>query len=369
MSTQEAITGSGDSAAQAPNPGTASALSGRARTRSWFSIGFRVSLGALLAYWLIQAVQHLESILMLVLLSLVIAVSADPVVGLLTRHGISRPRAVAVVIIGLFLLLGALSLLFVTPVTNEINALVHNVPVWLQQLHDHHSFLGRLEDRYHLTAKAKQAVGSNGSNVVGSLMGAGQLIVTTLTGLFLVITLTMYFLAGLPSLKRFGLRFVAGSKREHAAELTDEILLRTGRYMLGNLATSVIAGLATFIWLQIFGVPYPAALGVFVAVMDLIPMVGSTIGGIVVALVALVVSLPVAIATAAFYIVFRVAEDYLIMPKAMKFAVEVHPLVTILGVLIGGTLLGIIGALIAIPIAVAVGLILDDAVFPRIDQR
>lgn len=358
-----------DAAAPGPATTTDTEPSESIAAKAWFSIGFRVSLGALLAYWLVQAVQHLESILMLVMLSLVIAVSADPVVNLMTRRKVPRSWAVAIVIIGLFVVVGALSTLFISPITNEINALIRNVPIWLQQLHDHHSFLGKLEDRYHLTTKAKQAVGSDGGNVFGGLLGAGQLVVTTLTGLFLVITLTMYFLAGLPSLKRFGLRFVAGSKREHAAELTDEILLRTGRYMLGNLATSVIAGLATFIWLEIFGVPYPAALGVFVAVMDLIPMVGSTIGGIVVALVALVVSLPVAIATAAFYIVFRVAEDYLIMPRAMKYAVEVHPLVTILAVLAGGALLGIIGALLAIPIAVAIGLILDDAVFPRIASR
>ena len=338
-------------------------------SRPWFSIGFRVSLGALLAYWLVQAVEHIQSILMLTLLSLVIAVSADPIVRALTRRGMRRPVAVTLVIVGLALTLGGLSTLFIAPVTNEVTALVRNVPNWLQELHDHHSFLGRLEDRYHLTDKAKAQLGSDSSSLVGGIMGAGQLLATTLTGLFMVITLTMYFLAGLPTLKTFGLRFVAGSKRERAEKLTDEILLRTGRYMLANVATSVIAGLATFVWLEAWGVPYPAALGVFVAVMDLIPLVGSTIGGIVVALVALVVSWPVAIATAAFYIVFRVAEDYLIMPRAMKFAVEVHPLVTILAVLVGGSLLGIIGALLAIPIAVAIGLILDDAVFPRIAER
>ncbi|MHA6765294.1 AI-2E family transporter [Streptacidiphilus sp. PAMC 29251] len=355
----------------APRPSGVPAARGGAGAgvRSWFSIGFQISLGALLAYLLVQAVQHIESILMLVLLSLVIAVSADPIVVLLTRSGLRRTWSVLAVIVGLFLILGALTTLFIAPITNEITALTRNVPIWLQQLHDHHSFLGKLEDKYHLTAKAKQALGTGSSSVVGGLLGAGQLLATTVTGLFLVVTLTMYFLAGLPTLKAFGLRFVAGSKREHAAVLTDEILLRTGRYMLGNVATSVIAGLATFIWLEIFGVPYPAALGVFVAVMDLIPLVGSTIGGIVVSLVALVVSWPVAIATAAFYIVFRVAEDYLIMPRAMKFAVDVHPLVTILAVLVGGALLGIIGALLAIPIAVAIGLILDDAVFPRIARR
>jgi predicted PurR-regulated permease PerM len=341
----------------------------RRLSRSWFSVGFRAGLGVLAAYWLVLAVQHVESTLMLVLLSLVIAISADPVVGWLTGRGLRRSWAVAAVIVGLFLFLGGLSTLFIAPVTNEITALVHKVPTWLQQLHDHQSLLGRLEDRYKITEKAKKQLGTDTSSLAGGLMGAGQLVATTVTGLFLVITLTMYFLAGLPTLKRFGLRFVAGSRREHAEALVDEILLRTGRYMLANLATSVIAGLATFIWLEVWGVPYPAALGVFVALMDLIPLVGSTLGGIVVSLVALVVSLPVAIATAVFYVVFRLAEDYLIMPRAMKFAIEVHPLVTILAVLAGGALEGVIGALLAIPVAVAIGLVLDDAVFPRIARR
>jgi len=350
-----------------PTPATADP---RRTPRSWFAIGFQLSLGAVLAYLLIEAVESIASIVMLTLLSLVTAISVDPFVRVLSRAGLRRSWAVTTVILGLALLIGALSLLFVTPITNEINALTHNVPVWLQQLQDHHSALGKLEDKYHIVEKAKQELGSGGGGiVVTGLLGAGQLVVTTVTGLFLVVTLTMYFLAGLPTLKSFCLRFVAGSRREHAAELTDEILLRTGRYMLANVATSVIAGLATFVWLQIFGVPYPAALGVFVAVLDLVPLVGSTIGGIIVSLVALVVSWPVAIATAVFYTVFRMAEDYLITPKAMKYAVEIHPVVTILGVVVGGDLLGLIGALLAIPVAVAVGLILDDAVFPRIASR
>ncbi len=356
-------------AAESPLSTEAEAEPARARAQSWFAIGLRLGLGVLLAYWLMLAVEHLQGTLMLVALSLVLAVSAEPLVGFLERRDMQRRWAVLVVLVVLFLVLGGLSSLFVAPITNEITALVHNIPVWLQQLHDHHSTLGRLEDKYHLTDKAKAQLGSDSSSVVGGLLGAGQFLATTLTGLFLVITLTVYFLAGLPALKRFGLRFVPGSRREHAAELTDEILSRTGRYMLANVATSVIAGVATFVWLEAWGVPYPAALGVFVAVLDMVPLVGSTIGGIVVSLVALVVSWPVAIATAAFYIAFRVAEDYLIMPRAMKYAVEVHPLVTILGVIVGGVLLGVIGALLAIPAAVAVGLLLEDSFFPRIARR
>lgn len=353
----------------APAPARAGGPAVGRNRRSWFSIGFQLSLGAVLAYLLVQSVEQVADIVMLALLALVIAISVDPFVGMLTRVGLGRGWAVGIVLLGLALGVAALSLLFVTPVANEITALTRSVPGWLQDLQNHQSALGKLELKYHIVEKAKQELGSGAGSLVNGLMGAGQFLLTTVTGVFLVVTLTVYFLAGLPTLKDFCLRFVAGSRRAHVAELTDEILLRTGRYMLANLATSVIAGVATFVWLEIFGVPYPAALGVFVGVLDLVPLVGSTIGGIVVSLVALVVSWPVAVATAAFYTAFRMAEDYLITPKAMKYAVEIHPLVTILGVVVGGELLGLIGALLAIPVAVAVGLVLDDAVFPRIAER
>ncbi|MEY9839880.1 AI-2E family transporter [Streptacidiphilus sp. EB103A] len=355
---------------ETPDRETTERLSPDRQSRPWYSIGLRLGLGLLTAYLLMQAVMKIQNILMLVLLSLVIAVSLEPIVGWFTTRGMSRRWAVVTVIVGLVVVLGSMVSLFVPPVTSEVNALVKIIPTWLQQLHDHHSFLGRLEDRYHLIAKVKTQLGGSGAGtVVNGLMGAGQLLISTLTGFFLVITLTMYFLASLPVLKRFCLRFVRGSRWERAEVMTDEVLQRTGRYMLANVATSVIAGLATLIWLLALGVPYPAALAVFVGLMDLIPVVGSTIGGIVVSLVALVVSFPVAVATAVFYIVFRVAEDYLIVPRAMKFAIEVHPLVTILAVIVGGALMGVIGALIAIPVAVAVGLFLDEAVFPGIAAR
>ncbi len=119
--------------------------------------------------------------------------------------------------------------------------------------------------------------------------------------------------------------------------------------MLGNVITSVIAAVGTLIWLEIFSVPYPLLLSVFVGFMDLIPIVGSTVAGIIVSLVALTVSWPVAVGTAVFYIVYRNLEDYLITPKVMNRTVKVSGLITVVAVLIGGALLGIIGALIAIP--------------------
>jgi len=116
------------------------------------------------------------------------------------------------------------------------------------------------------------------------------------------------------------------------------------------------------------GIPYPILLGLFVALMDLIPVIGSTIGGAVVSLVALTVSLPVAIATLAFYIAYRLAEDYLLVPRIMGSTVKVPAVVSVVAVLAGGALLGIVGALVAIPVAAALLLLLREVTFRRLDR-
>ncbi|WP_079189951.1 AI-2E family transporter [Actinacidiphila paucisporea] len=339
-----------------------------AARRSWFQIGFGLALGGSLAWLLVQTVLKLSELLTLLLLAVFIAVSLEPVVALLGRLGLRRSWSVAAVLAGFAGVLAGFLALVIPPVTDAVNALSDGIPRWREQLHDHHSTLGRLEDRYHIIEKAQSRLSAGGaSQVAGGVLGAGQLVISLITSTVIVITVTLYVMAALPTIKQFCYRFVPGTRRTRVETVTEEILSRVGRYMLGNIATSAIAGVATFVWCEVIGVPYAAALGVFVALMDMVPVVGSTVGGIVVSLVALTVSLPVALATAAFYIGFRVAEDYLIMPRAMKFAVDVHPVVTVVAVLAGGSLLGIIGGLVAIPAAVALGIVLDEYVFPRTD--
>jgi len=130
----------------------------------------------------------------------------------------------------------------------------------------------------------------------------------------------------------------------------------------------VITAVGTFIWLEAFSVPYPLLLAIFVAVFDLIPIVGSTVAGIVVAAVALTVSLPVCLATIAFFIAFRLFEDYVLVPRIIGHTVQVPALVTVVAVLLGGAVFGIIGALIAIPVAAAMQLLAHELLFPRLDQ-
>ncbi|NUP50246.1 MAG: AI-2E family transporter [Catenulispora sp.] len=336
---------------------------------SWVGMGFGLGVGLLLAYALGQALLGAEQVLVLALLSLFLAVSLEPAVGALVRRGARRGLAVTVVVVTVVGMVAGFVALAVPPVTTEIDALVKAVPVWIQQLHDHHSTLGRLEDRYQVLEKVKQhfSGGDAASTLFSGVLGMGRRLVGALAGLLAVSTLTIYLLTGMPAIKKFALRFVQAPRRAAVEDLTDRILTQVGRYMLANVATSVLAGLATMAWAWPFGIPYPALLGVFVAIMDLIPIIGSTVGGIVVSLVALAVSVPVAIATGVYYTVFRFTEDHLVNPLTMKFVVRVHPAATMLAVLAGGTLLGIIGALVAVPAATAVGLILEEVVFPKRD--
>ena len=200
--------------------------------------------------------------------------------------------------------------------------------------------------------------------VAGGLLGPGGCCSRSGVATVSVVALTIYFLIALPGVKKLWLSLIARSRRERVGLLTDEVFDRVGGFMLGNLLTSVISAVGTYLWLVIFGVPYALLLALVVAVFDLIPMVGSTIAGVIVSLVALSKGLPIGIATACFYIAYRFLEDYLLNPRVMKHTVKVTPGLTIIATLIGGSLLGIIGASIAIPIAATIHLLLARGRLP-----
>lgn len=306
--------------------------------------------------------------LILIVVALVLALGLDPVVAALERRGVRRPVAVAVVVAGFLLVVAGFFAAVVPPIATQGQQLVANAPDYLRRLQDHSSLAGRLNDRYDLLTRVQRYVTSGGNALFSDVVGLGAAIFGAVASTLTVLVLSVYFLAGLPAIKRTVLRTVPRSSRPRAAELTDEIVRRVGGYVLGNVVTSGIAGLGTFVFLEIVRVPYPLALGLFVAVLDLVPVVGSTVAGAVVSLVALTVSIPVAVATLAYYIAYRLAEDYLLVPRIMRRTVNVPPVVTIVSLLIGGSLLGIVGALLAIPAAAVIELLLSSLVWPRLDK-
>ena len=336
--------------------------------RSPFMIGLYGAFGVAVAYGLIELIVRARSVLIIIGLAFFIAAGLDPIVGWLVRHRMPRWAAVLTVIVAGLAIAGAFLAAAIPPLANEATALAHQIPHYMHDLQNRNSQLGKLNLKYHIQDRLAKLVSNGGGSLVGGVLGAGALVLTTASAILAIIVLSIYFLAGLPQIKMFTYRLIPHSRRPRAILIGDEIFAKVGGYVLGNFITSVIAGLGTYLWLLAWGVPYPILLGMFVAFLDLIPVIGSTIGGAVVSLVALTVSLPVALATLAFYTGYRLAEDYLIVPRIMGRTVELPAIVSLVAVLIGGVLLGIVGALVAIPVAAAVRLLLQEIAFHRLDK-
>ena len=336
--------------------------------RSPFMIGLYGAFGVAVAYGLIELIVRARSVLIIIGLAFFIAAGLDPIVGWLVRHRMPRWAAVLTVIGCGLAIAAAFLAAAIPPLASEATALAHQIPHYMHDLQNRNSQLGKLNLKYHIQDRLTKLVTNGGGSLVGGVLGAGALVLSTASAILAIMVLSIYFLAGLPQIKMFAYRLVPHSRRPRVILIGDEILAKVGGYVLGNFITSAIAGLGTYLWLLAWGVPYPLLLGMFVAFLDLIPVIGSTIGGAVVSLVALTVSLPVALATLAFYIGYRLAEDYLIVPRIMGRTVQVPAIVSLVAVLIGGVLLGIVGALIAIPVAAAIRLLLQEIAFRRLDR-
>ena len=336
--------------------------------RSPFFIGMAGAAGVAITIALLELVIRARSVLELIGLALFIAAGLDPVVSWLTRRRVPRWAAVVIVLLALAGAIGGFIAAAIPPLTEQTSNLISALPHYAHALQNHNSELGRLNAKYHLQQHLSYLLATRGSSLVGGVLGAGELVLGTLTSTLVVIVLVVYFLAGMLRIKQFFYRLAPGSRRARVILLGDEIFTKVGGFVLGNVATSVITGLGTYLWMLAFGIPYPILLALFVALLDLIPVIGSTIGGAVVSLVALTVSLPVAIATLAFYIGYRLVEDYLLTPRIIGSTVKVPAVVSVVAVLVGGALLGIVGALVAIPVAAALRLLLEEIMFRRLDR-
>lgn len=328
-----------------------------------FRIAVSASFGVLAVLALLEAARQARDVLILVLVAAFLAVSLDPAVGALTRRGLRRSAAVALVSLVLLCAVAGFLAAAVPAVAYESAELTRRAPEQLQQLRNQSGPIGDLARSWHPPSGSEVA-----RVLAGGALDLGLKVLNGVARVLTVLVLAVYLLAALPQIQRTGLRLVPRSRRARTGLLAEEMLRRVGGYMLGNLLTSGIAGLGTFLFLLAVGVPYPLFLGLLVALFDLVPIVGAPAAGVVVALVALTVSVPIALASVAFTAGFRLLEDYLISPRIMRRTVEVPGVVTIVAVLLGGALLGIVGALLAIPAAAAVQLLVEEVVVPVQDS-
>jgi predicted PurR-regulated permease PerM len=334
-----------------------------------FFTGFVGTTGVIVAVALAWLVVEMGQVLVLLGLALFIAVGLDPAVHWLHRRGLPRWVAVGVVLLAAAMLFVGFIALAVPVLVDQTKILAHQIPHYLKSLNNHNTTLGKLNQRYHIVKSLQKLVDKGGTSTLAhGVLGVGREIFDVVAAAIVVIILSVYLLADLPRVKRGLYRLAPRSRRPRMVLLTDEILARVGGYVLGNLLTSLIAGAGTWAWAEIFGIPYALLLGLLVALLDLIPVVGSTIGGVIVALIALTASSAIAVATVVFYVVYRFLEDYLLTPRIMARTVDVPGLLTVIATLIGGTLLGIVGALIAIPVAAAMKLLIEELAIPALDR-
>jgi predicted PurR-regulated permease PerM len=339
-------------------------------SRSPFRVGFAGALGVALAYSILQALIHARQVLILLVISAFLAIGLNPTVAWLERRGLGRKSAIALVFAGVILFFVGFGFAVVPPVVNQSSQFVHELPTYLDKL-QHNSPITGLNNRFHFLEKAKAGLtgGGFGTSALGGVVGVGKIVLGAFFSFLTILILTLYFLGSFHQIKATAYRMVPRSRRARVGLLADEILDKVGGYVAGALTIAGIAGTAAFVFLLIAGVPYPLALAMLVAVTDLIPLIGATLGAIVVTAVCFFVSVQVGIAAAAFFIIYQQVENFLIYPRVMGRSVEVSGTATLVAALTGGALLGVVGALLAIPTAAALQLVLREVVVPRQDSR
>jgi predicted PurR-regulated permease PerM len=339
------------------------------RRDSPFMLGFLGAVGVLLALAIVHALAQARSVIILIVVALFLAVGLNPLVEALTQRGMRRGFAIAivfVVVIGAFVGFG---FAVVPPVIEQTNAFVKELPNYLDDLRGNRT-IRQFDNDYHVIEKAKDYVTGPdlGQRVFGGLLGVGRVVLNAVFSAFTLLIMTLYFLAALPSMKRQAYQLVPASRRERVTLLTDEILVRIGGFVSGALAVAFIAATTSYTFLLILGLPFALALAVFVGLLDLIPLVGATIAAVVVSTLGFIQSPGVGIACVVFYVAYQQFENYVVYPRVMRRAVDVPAPVTVVAVLIGGALLGITGALLAIPIAAAALLVIRQVTIPRMQN-
>lgn len=337
--------------------------------RNPFMIGLLGGFGLILAYAIFLGIRNAASILVLIFIASFLAIGLNPAVSWLRRRGIPRGGAVAIVALAVLALLVGAVVALVPPLVTQTNELIKNVPDYVSQLQRNQA-IKDLIVRYNIMEKVTSAVNAGTvGNAVGGVVGGAKLIFGTIFNTLTVLVLTIYFMAAFDRLRESAYSLVPASRRTRVRLLTDEILAKVGAYMVGALAIAVLAGFSSFVLAMILGLAYPFALAVVVAVCDLIPQIGATLGAIIVSLVGFASSLTAGLVCAIFFIIYQQVENYLIYPTVMRRSVKVSDVAAVVAALLGVALFGVVGALVAIPMVAAIQLIIREVVVPSQESR
>jgi predicted PurR-regulated permease PerM len=328
-----------------------------------WACGVVAVLLALLSLWVVR------DMLILALVALFIAVSLDPFVRWMVRRGIKRPYAVTLMILITIAVVGTVMALLMPPLISEASQISKDLPGYVSDLDQRSRTFRELSTRYgldeELTKLANELPGRIGTSAVNFFRRFLGVLASTL----LVFVLAIYFMADLPRIRRVIPQVAPRALRHRTRHVVDVVFDKVGAYMIGGLLVSFIAGIVTYIGLTVLKVPFALPLAMFVFICAFIPLIGASIGAIVCVIVAGIANglWPSAALVALLFIVYQQLENYIIAPRVMQRSVNLPAVGVLLAGLLGATLLGLIGALMAIPIAAAIKAVIVEIRNPSPD--
>jgi len=337
----------------------------REPTRSAFHWGFFGGLGVLIAYVSYLVLDTIRDTLVLIAISTLLAIGLDPLVGLLMRRGMKRGAGVAVVFLGLLLVIGAAIYAIIPPIVNEVGSFVSTVPQLITDLQNNPN-IQNLDQKFGVLEALRNSniVQNLGSGAAGGLLTASFTVAAVMVDLLIILVLTLYGLAGFPKIKAAGYRLVPASRRARVTDLGDRVLKQMGGYLSGATIIAIQAGLVAGVFAAVIGLPYPWAIGLGAAVLDFIPVVGPITVGISMTLIGFTQGVGIGIIAGIFYLCQHLFEAYWLYPRVMRRTVDISTGAVVVAILIGAALLGVTGAILAVPVAAAIMLIIREVIMP-----
>jgi predicted PurR-regulated permease PerM len=290
-----------------------------------------------------------------ILVAIFLALALNPAVEALQRRGLRRGIAAAVTFLIAIGVIVAGGWLFVPTLVDEATGFANNLPEYVRDVSEGRGPLGRLSERYELEERVRQAVEDGDAasvlGISGTAIAVTQSVLTFIVALVTITFLTFFMLLEGPKWMERFYSLLPERSREKWQGIGYEIYRTVGGYVTGNLLISIIAGVASTIVLLIMDVPYAVALGLVVALLDLIPLAGATLAAIIVSTVAFLTSIPAGIVVLIFFVVYQQVENHVLQPVVYSRTVQLSPLAILVSVLIGAKIAGVLGALAAIPVA------------------
>jgi predicted PurR-regulated permease PerM len=323
-------------------------------------------LALIIAVWIVlHVISIARHVLVWVAISVFLALAINPLVDWLQTRGIkSRAWATGAAFLIVFIALAALGALFIPTLVSNVNKFADAVPGYVHDLTKGRGRLGFLETKYHIVERAQEQLHNGGAKRLLGLSGAAvsvtKGVVNIVAGTVTIVFLTFFMvLEGPQWVERFYSLLPAESQPRWRRVGTD-IYRQVGGYVTGNLFISLVAGVLTALVLLVLGVPYAIALGLIVAILDLIPLAGATAAGIIIGVVAFLHSIFAGIVVVVFFILYQQLENHVLQPIVYNRTVKLSPLLILISVLIGAEVAGVLGALGAIPIAGSIQVLIVD---------